>query len=76
MSEKLIEDKDFVEKLENMKIRTVISPEGILVSMKDISRFKASVFMGRIDKVYYYSNGCGDSMLRDLGLSGYWALLK
>jgi hypothetical protein len=72
----LIEDKEFVKELEKMGVRTVLCPGGVLISMEDAAKIKASVLMGRIKEVYYYANRCGDCILRDLGLSGYWALLK
>jgi hypothetical protein len=67
-----------IKKLEEKGITTKLLPSGqCIFSLKEANeKLLASEVIELVERVYYYFRNSGDTILRDLGLEGYWAVLK
>ncbi len=66
------------EKLEEAGVRTVYTCRGIIFSLTDpaLKAFKGSEIHRFVKGILYRSETCDDTVLREHGLTGHWAVVK
>ena len=65
-----------LELLEKSGVKTIFTGKKVIFDLKEANRhFKASALKKVTGKVYYY-DGSGDVLLKEFGLTGYWAEFK
>ena len=66
-----------LKELEEAGVATIFTGKAVIFDLKEANRhFKSSALKESIAKVYYHDGRCGDVLLREFGLSGYWAELR